>query len=783
MNLKSAIYFIAAVVILLALGYVYYEHTSTESDEMVAPISSTDNQPESDLYTTVGANACAECHKAEYDLWRGSDHDHAMQEASEQTVLGDFNNIEFDYFDTTSRFYQKDGKYKVLTDGPDGELKGYEVKYTFGIYPLQQYLIEFPDGRLQALSIAWDSRPFDEGGQRWFHLYPNEKIIHTDRLHWTGIDQNWNFMCAECHSTNLKKNYDLDNNTFRTTWSEINVSCEACHGSGSDHIKWAEQRNTGKYPNMGLLISFNERKGVSWEINDETGNAVRSKPLESHTEIEVCARCHSRRSLISENYVYGKTLLDTHMPALLEEGIYYPDGQIQAEDYEWGSFIQSKMYHKGVTCTDCHNAHNLQLRAEGNSLCVGCHKAQKFDTPSHHHHKELSTGSSCVGCHMPETNYMVIDARRDHSIRIPRPDLSDKIGTPNACNKCHADRSAEWASSTIEIWNVKGTKGYQEYGEALYAARNGVFNAEELLVKLAGDTSSPSIARATALMELEGYLSPNSIASVKMGLKNEDPLIRGAALDALQSAPPDVKLGLAFELLSDQALAVRLKAVSLLAAVPRENLTNDQIKVLDQAVEEYVNVQRINADRPEAHLNLGLVYSQLGRIDEAEAQYNTAIEIEPSFIPAYVNLADLYRIEKRDTEGKNLLQTALEIDPKNGDIYHSLGLLLIRQNSIPEAIKALKKSVELNPDNSRYSYVYAVALNDMGNTPEAIRVLESALAQDAANKDILYALITFNINIENINHAIEYAEKLLSISPGDPNLEKLVNDLKKSSAQ
>ncbi|MFI5322512.1 MAG: tetratricopeptide repeat protein [Thermodesulfobacteriota bacterium] len=727
----------------------------------------------------IGSTTCAECHKAEYELWIGSHHDLAMKDANDVTVLGDFNNKKFDYYGLKSEFYKQDGKFMVRTDGPDGELHHYEIKYTFGVYPLQQYLIELPDGRLQAFGIAWDSRPREGGGQRWFHLYPNEKISHNDRLHWTGVDQNWNYMCAECHSTNLKKNYDLKTNTFNTTWSEINVSCEACHGPGSKHVKWARQKKTDGFPNMGLLVSYNERKGVSWTINKTSGNAVRSEPLGSHTEIEFCSRCHSRRSAISDNYVYGQSLLDTHIPTLLDEGVYYPDGQIEAEDYEWGSFLQSKMYHIGVTCTDCHNAHSLKLRAEGNLLCAGCHQAEKYDTPSHHHHKPLSAGSHCVACHMPQTNYMIVDARRDHSIRIPRPDLTVKIGTPNACNKCHTDRTPEWAASEIKSWSGGNYKGFQNYGETLYEARTGAARAEEPLVKLANDENEPSIARATALKGLGEYLSPSSILTVEKGLKNKDPLIRGAALDALGEAPTETRSGLAFRLLNDSVLAVRIKAVTILASVPKENLTAGQEKALDEALKEYVRVQMTNADRPEAHINIGLIYAELGRFSEAEFQYETAMKLEPSFIPAYVNLADLYRMEGRDNEGERFLRRALEISPRNGDVYHALGLLLVRQNKIPEAMHALEESVKFSPDNTRYNYVYAVALNDTGKKTESIRVLEEINMRHPGDREVLYALINFNRENGRVPEALEYAEKLVELSPEDSGARRILQELKK----
>ena len=163
------------------------------------------NAPDIAKAAFVGSEACATCHQTEAKLWNESQHKHAMQHANATSVLGDFDNASFDYFDVRSRFFKKDDKFFVETDGPDGRLASFEVKYTFGIEPLQQYLIEFPDGRIQALSIAWDSRPKDQGGQHWFHLYPNEQIKHDDVLHWTKLNQNWNFMCAECHSTGVRR--------------------------------------------------------------------------------------------------------------------------------------------------------------------------------------------------------------------------------------------------------------------------------------------------------------------------------------------------------------------------------------------------------------------------------------------------------------------------------------------------------------------------------------------------------------------------------------------------
>ena len=731
--------------------------------------------------TFVGSDVCARCHEERYKLWRGSDHDLAMQEANEKTVLGDFNNKEFTYYGLKSRFYKRHSKFMVMTDGPDGKLRDFEINYTFGVYPLQQFLIAFPGGRLQALGIAWDSRPKSEGGQRWFHLYPNEKITHDDTLHWTGLDQNWNYMCAECHSTNLKKNYDPQTHSFTTAWSEMNVSCEACHGPGSTHVEWAEKINDQKkynpIPDKGLVVNLAKHSEVKWIIDQITGNASRRGPEDTGAEIEICARCHSRRSEIWDEYIYGKPLMDSHLPALLEENLYYPDGQIKDEVYEYGSFLQSKMYHKGVTCTDCHDPHSLKLRESGNGVCTQCHLSSKYDSSSHHFHKIGSSGASCIGCHMPETTYMVIDRRYDHSIRIPRPDLSITLGTPNACNKCHSGHPPEWAAEQMDKWYGTEYTEIPSYAEALLAGRNGAPLAEELLSQIAGDTSKPNVARATALKELRYYITPESILTIRKGLNDDDPMVRSGALDALEGVQPIDRAQLALHLLFDPVRSVRIKAARMLATVPREKLPSEQNSALANSLNEYITSQRFDADRPEAHMNIGILFAELGKFKESESEYRKALEIQPSFVQAYVNLADLYRLEGRDSQGEELLLEAQKIAPQNADVYHALGLLLVRQKRLSEALEALKQSAKLSPENPHYSFVYAVALNTEGKRKEAIEFLKETHDRHPNDREILYALVTFNRDSGNLEAAEDYAERLIELSPKDPSLRQLLDQV------
>ena len=384
-------------------------------------------------------------------------------------MLGDFDDAKFRHSGIESRFFRRDGKFMVRTDGPDGKLADFEISYTFGVWPLQQYLIEFPGGRYQTLGIAWDAREKSEGGQRWFHIYPNEKMDYRDQLHWTGMYQNWNLQCAACHSTNLRKGYDAASNTYKTTFSEINVACEACHGPASRHVEWAKQ---AKPPYSAKddkgLITLKTRWNEAWKFAaTDVASAQRDRPADA-AAMNTCAACHARRSTITENGTPGAPLEDTHRLALLTAPNYYADGQQREEVYVWSSFLQTTMYQRGVTCMDCHEPHALKLRAEGNALCVRCHNAAAFDTEKHHFHKAGTKGAQCVECHMPAQNYMVVDARRDHGIRSPRPDLSVALGSPNACTQCHADRKPGWAIAAMDQWYGKTWRDRPHYGT--YAA-------------------------------------------------------------------------------------------------------------------------------------------------------------------------------------------------------------------------------------------------------------------------------------------------------------------------
>ncbi len=770
---------ISIVLILLIILVGFGCRKEGESD--VAEIAEQSaGQPDTPIAEYVGRKACIDCHKKQYDLYVGSDHDMAMDVATEDTILGNFENTIFDHLGVQSRFFKKDGKFYVNTEGPDGKFEDYEIKYVFGIRPLQQYLIEFPRGAYQCLPLCWDTRPKDKGGQRWFHIYGDERIESNDILFWTRITQNWNYMCSECHSTNLCKQYDRFEEEYNTAWSEIDVSCEACHGPGSEHVQWAEAADRGQRFEttgyLGLVIRLKETDGATWVFRDpEKGTAERTVPKQTRALVEMCARCHARRSLIHEPYVHNRPFLDTHTPSVLEEQLYYPDGQIFEEVYVYGSFLQSKMFQAGVGCRDCHEPHSGKVFIQGNALCYRCHLQEKFGVNSHHFHKDDSTGNLCVECHMVERTYMVVDPRRDHSMRVPRPDLSDRLETPNACIQCHdhKDKSNRWAADYCRQWYGALQDGQTHYGEIFHAGRRGYPEAVQGLIGLANNTQNPPMQRATALLLLGNYPSREAFSSIRQNVNDHDPLIRAMAVQSLEMVNTEERFPHIKHLLNDPVRLVRVRAAFSLAGASRGQMTGKEQRHLKAALDEYKQVQYINADHPTSHLNLGVLATMEGDQTAAEAEYRKAIELEPMLSHTYINLADLYRSQGRDDLGEKVLNQALELNPAFSDVYHALGLLYVRQKNYSKALEHLKRATELAPENARFNYVYGIALHSRQKSQVALAVLKSALNFHPYDRDLLYALTTINRDRGNFEDALEYTQRLIELYPQDQSFRQL----------
>jgi predicted CXXCH cytochrome family protein len=689
----------------------------------------------------VGAAVCAGCHEAQAELWRSSHHDLSMQPAGEASVLGDFDHSEFTHQGVTTRFYRRDNGYFVETDGQDGQLQEFPVRHAFGVEPLQQYLLELPGGGIQVLGVSWDSRVEEAGGQRWFHVYGDDAIDHNDVLHWTRPSQNWDSMCAYCHSTDLQKTFDLATKTFATTWSEINVSCEACHGSGSGHVEWAEAGGQQEQPvgEKGFAVSFDERDGVSWMLDSATGNSRRNRPRDSQVEIDTCAACHARRSQIDNQPQPGTEFLNAFRPALIQPPLYHVDGQIRDEVYVYGSFLQSRMYQQGVTCSDCHEPHSLELRAPGSEVCLQCHAADTFATVEHQLHADESAGADCIGCHMPATTYMQVDPRHDHSFRIPRPDLAQSFGTPDACTNCHEDRNADWA---VEVLRKNDRLPAEERWQDQFARiQSGQPGARVLIAELSVDQDIPAIIRASVIIQAPVYGDVELIETIAGQAGSPEPLVRWAVARALQTIPAPLIARVAPPLLEDPIRAVRIEAANSLAPVDLTLLPAHSQGLLQKVLDEYVAAELVSNERAEAHANLGNLQRKLSRVDRAEKAYWTAIDLNPFFVPAYINLADLYREQEREADSEAVLGQALELLPEQPALHYSLGLSLFRQGRAAEARQALQTAAASNGAEPRMALAYALILDAQGETEPAIEYLLDARQRFGNDPGLLSALI------------------------------------------
>jgi tetratricopeptide (TPR) repeat protein len=709
----------------------------------------------------VGSAECRECHEPEYESWTGSHHDLAMDVATDDSVLGDFDGAEFTLFGVTSRFYRRDGRFFVHTNGPGGEMGEFEITHTFGWFPLQQYLVPFPGGRLQTLPIAWDSRE-----NRWFRVPPVEDLDPNDWLYWTNAAQNWNGMCAQCHSTNLDKNYDPETDTYATTWSDIDVGCEACHGPGSLHVDWAE------IPDIARPAADNYRL------------AKRTSGITPREHVELCAPCHSRRASMGDLEHTESDFMDTFLPSLLDEGLYFADGQILDEVYVYGSFTQSKMFQRDVQCSDCHDVHSVKPVLEDNALCLQCHRSAQYDRYEHHFHQpaggegepildpdgevlfEVGSGALCRECHMPGRTYMGNDYRPDHSFRVPDPALSAAIGSPDPCLRCHVDRDAAWSQQTVVEWYGPGRTAH--YGEIIDRGRRGEPGAGDELRALAADDLYPVLVRATALSLLQAYPGRDTEQALEIALADDEAILRRTAVGNLQYADPGKLAAALARALEDPVRTVRIEAAARLAGELERHLSSAQRKRHETVLGEYEEAMRYSADFAFGRYNLGNLYNSQGRTEQAVDSFEAAIRIDSAFYPAKANLALLYNRQGQNQKAERLLRDVVEAQPQLHDMAYSLALLLVEMERYSEAVGFLQQAADGLPERPRIRYNLGLLHQQLGNLDAAEESLRGALDSDPGSLDFQYALADHYLKRGLVDRAIPVIERMIATHPEEP---------------
>ncbi len=741
---KKSFFLILISIILLVVFRVFIVDSCTSKYIKYSDIQS---QPAE----YVGDQSCKKCHATEFKEWKQSHHYMSMLPPNDSTVKGDFNNVTFTADGVTSRFYKKGNKFFINTEGDDGKNHDFEVKYIFGFTPLQQYLVQFPGGRMQVPRLSWDVNK-----KKWFNQYAGQNIPSHDWLHWTGNAQNWNTMCATCHSTNLRKNYDIKTDTYKTSYSIINVSCESCHGAGKQHVDFINDDYKSGERVAGSFMKL----------------AKNSKQTE---ELNTCAPCHARVSELNGSHIDSKEIMDNYIPQIPDTEFYHADGQVDDEDYIYTSFLQSRMFHKGVTCSTCHNPHSVKLKRIGNQTCTLCHIPTQYDVPKHTFHKTGTAASECKNCHMPGKLYMGNDLRHDHSFRVPRPDLSVKYGTPNACSNCHKDKSEKVLAQAIVKWY--GPIRKYHFAEDLIPGSKLDANSEKHLTRLIDNKFVPKIIKATATFYLGTIPTQTSLNTLLARLASKEAQIRYRALRSLASFPADSWRETVGPLLSDKVRAVRIAAADLYITIPREQVPSQYEKAFSSAQIELEKSLRYQTDFSTGNVMLADYYLKLKDYDNAQKFYLRGLKKDSNMNYALLNLSAAYNSQGKNVQALQALESALKNDSKNERIYYNMALLYNEMNNIPAAEKAFAKAVELKSTNPRVYYNYGLLLNQSKKFKEAEAVLIKGIQINPAEPELYYALTFVYIQSNNKVKALQTAMKLKQLDANNPNYQQLFRSL------
>jgi predicted CXXCH cytochrome family protein len=623
-------------------------------------------KPETDGFAAyAGSESCRDCHRAEYDLWAQSHHalaERLLQPATDPAAFDPPRNFRHGNETTTVRI--QNGQFQIVTLGLGSNRQPFRVERVIGHDPLLQYLTLLPGGRYQVQEAS-----FDPKSNQWFYVYGDDLRYPGEFGHWTGRGMNWNSSCAECHNTRLHKNYDATTDNYHTTMAEMAVGCEACHGPLKAHNEWQNA-----HPKTSL--------------SDPTVSTLSPERI-----VGLCGSCHSRNTDLTENFNPGDSFFDHYELEILDYGErWYPDGQIKDEDYEFESFLGSKMYQAGVTCLDCHNPHSYKNTLQGNDLCVRCHngsypKAPKIDTASHDHECK----SDCIGCHMPVTVYMQRHPRHDHGFTIPDPLLTKELNLPNACNRCHADKSTDWALKHTEEWY--GTNMNRPTGERarwIAAAEGGEAGANDKLITLLDDTNQSPYWRAVAASLLSRWATePSTQVALLAQLKNEHPLVRERVIRSLESALADTNVFASLTpMLNDPLRNVRIAAAWVLRA---------KVDLHCLAGQDLQRMLDLEADQPTGQFEEAMLL--LARRQPAEALVHlknaTAWDkLSPPFLCTQAEIQDQLGQLAEALRTLDQAEAAVSDDPH---IPYVRAMILARNKRNDEATTAVKRALAIQP--------------------------------------------------------------------------------------
>jgi tetratricopeptide (TPR) repeat protein len=712
-------------------------------------------EPEAQAFAQyAGSQSCRECHQALFEQWSKSNHGLA-----ERPLRDDMDKVSFEparsmqHGSQTTEVRVKEGKHEVVSLGFENKQQPYEVERVIGNDPLRQYLVKAFGGRLQTLEASYDPHK-----NEWFNVYGNEDRKPGEWGHWTGRGMTWNTMCASCHNTRLRKNYDEPTDSFHTKMAEMTVSCEACHGPMKAHAGWRKQ-----YPN-------------SREVDPTITKNTPKQTLDS------CGACHARRSELTGDFKPGDDFFDHHALAIVDESnLFHADGQIRDEDYELSSFLSSKMHSAGVSCSDCHNPHTGKTILPGNDLCMRCHtaptpafpKAPAINLAAHTFHQPQSTGSQCINCHMPQTVYMQRHSRHDHGFTIPDPLLTKQIGVPNACNRCHTDKDTDWSLTATEKWYGAKMERSTRYGALTIAsARNGDPASRDGLMKLIQSETESGYWKASAVRLMDPFMTDRTVFPTVMGLAaNTDPLVRASvarAMEPLLAVNSPSARATVQQLLGDPVRSVRLAAAWSL----RSSL--DEASPVGKELQQMLS---LNADQPSGQLQQGAYYFARNDAANALLHYEKAAQWDPNSAPIRHELAVAYSTTGKLKEALHELEEAVRLEPNTAEYHFKLSLAYNEAGDAEATIRSLEQTVKLEPLYARAWYNLGLARNAKGDTAGAIDALKRGEQANPNDASIPYARATIHARLKQLEEARDAAIKAVQIQPDNQDAMQLLRSL------
>lgn len=731
---------------LLALGYVVVMVTSRGRPKPNhAPIT------DATVFAAYGKSpSCQSCHEEEFKNWQGSHHalaERAVDPALDQTAFDPARTISHGSQTSTARVTA--GQLQLVTQGLSGTNQPFPVARVIGVDPLLQYLLPAGGGRLQASELCFHPKRLE-----WFNVYGEEDRRPGEWGHWTGRGMNWNFMCATCHNTRLRKNYDFRTDTYATSMVELGVGCEACHGPMADHNAWQ-----AKHPNQS---------------GDPTIRKITRPEM-----FATCGQCHARRAELTGEFQPGENFFDHHHLTIPDEtGTFYPDGQVREEDYEFTAFLGSRMHAAGVRCVDCHEPHTSKLRVPGNLMCMACHGntltngAPRIDLATHSHHKPDSAGDLCTDCHMPTTVYMQRHPRHDHGFTVPDPRLTKELGIPNACNRCHTNQTPDWSLEAMNQWYGPRTNELMRTrATAIAKARVGDATAVPALVKMtAAETNF--FWRAVAANLLHQWSAETNIVTALLRCASDtNELVRTAALRGLE---PLAQSGLDPVVNALNAgLADPVRSVRVAAAWARHQTVDTN----SPAGKDLLAYLRHNADQPSGVMQAGVFELDRGDAAGALALLRRALRWDPNSAPLHHALAVAASTQGLSAEAVTALQTACRLAPRDAEYRYKLGLALNEVGRLAEAQAALAEAVKLDPQFARAWYNLGLAYSAQENTEPALAALLRAEFLDARSPQIPYARATILARLGRTDEARRAVQRALELQPGFPEAEELLRAL------